>query len=201
MTGADATDLSERYGDILLAFYDVDAEPPVAPERRARFLAERSRRVLDVARVLHSGWPRTGALARAHAEDQLVHEVAREVPRLADRARSVAEAVEAALPACVDRLDVPVLPWVFAFEQLGLGHEVGTRAARPDELARLGLGPGTEARVVEAPFDLPRMVRALDFLLARSAPAAHLREIVPCGGPVPVAAVREGSGRWRVRTL
>lgn len=200
-TDADATDLIQRYGQILHAFYDVDAEPPVAPQQRARFLAERSRRVLDVARVLHSGWPRTGALARAYAEDGLVQEVAREVPRVADRAGSVTEAVEAALVAWIDRFDVPVLPWVFAFEQLSLGHKAGTRPARPHELARLGPNAGTEARVVEAPFDLPRMVRALDFLLARSAPAAHLREVVPCGGPVAMAAYRDGSGRVSVRTL
>src|SRR3954463_7483193 len=89
--------LLERYQQLFTAFYDVEAEPPVPPANRARFAAERSRRVLDVARLLHAGWPRTAALAQAHAGDRAVHSVARGVPHSAERAGSINEAIEMSL--------------------------------------------------------------------------------------------------------
>lgn len=190
--------LLERYHQLLTAFYDVDAEPPVAPANRARFLAERGRRVLDVARLLHTSWPRTTALAKAHFGDEAVHAVARGLPHLWDRTGSVGEAVEESVTSWLGATAMPLLDWIFAFEQLGRGRTGRAREASAAERERLPVPPGSPAWVLIAPFDLPRAVRALDFLLARSATSALLREIVPLGEPAPVAAFRDGSGRMRV---
>ena len=190
--------LAERYRQLLTAFYDVDAEPPVPPANRARFLAERSRRVLDIARRLHTGWPRTTALAQAHAGDALVHAVAREVPLLAERVGSINEAIETGLAGWLADQESPLLPWVFAFEQLSRGRDGTGRPASAAERARLPVPPAAPAWVLTPPFDLPRAIRAVDFLMARSATSALLREVVPLGGPVPVTAFRDGAGRIRV---
>jgi hypothetical protein len=72
------------------------------------------------------------------------------------------------------------------------------RPASAEERARLPVPPDAPAWVLAAPFDLPRAVRALDFLLARSATSTLLREVVPLGSPVVVTGYRDGSGRIRV---
>lgn len=190
--------LLERYHQLLTAFYDVDAEPPVAPANRARFLAERGRRVLDVARLLHTSWPRSTALAKAHFGDEAVHAVARGLPELWDRAGSVGEAVEESFASWLGTTAMPLLEWTFAFEQLGRGRTGQAREASAAERGGLPVPPRATVWVLSAPFDLPRAVRALDFLLARSATSALLREIVPLGAPAAVAAFRDGSGPIRV---
>ncbi|HST48280.1 hypothetical protein [Jatrophihabitans sp.] len=190
--------LVERYRQLFTAFYDVDAEPPVPPANRARFLAERSRRILDIARLLHTGWPRTTALAQAHAGDQLVHAVACGIPLLAEHAGSISDAIETGLTGWLAGRELPLLQWVFAFEQLSRGRDGIARPASAEERALLPVPPAAPAWVLAAPFDLPRAIRAVDFLLARSATSALLREVVPLGGPGTVTAYRDGSGRIRV---
>ena len=190
--------LLQRYQQLLTAFYDIDAEPPVAPANQARFLAERGRRVLDIARLAHAGWPRTTALAQAHHGDDAVHAIARGLPGLADRAGSVNEAVEAGLGSWLETIDSPLLEWVFAFEQLSRGRTGQAREATAEQRAELGVPGEATLWLLTPPFDLPRAIRAIDFLTARSATSALLREVLPLGAPSLVAGYRDAAGRMRV---
>jgi hypothetical protein len=190
--------LLERYRQLLTAFYDVEVEPPVAPANRARFLAERSRRVLDIARLVHAGWPRTAALAQAHFGDGAVHAIARRLPELAERVGSIGDAVEASLAGWLESTGSPLLHWVFAFEQLTRGRTDLARQATAEQQAGLPVPAEATIWLLSPPFDLPRAVRAIDFLVARSATSALLREVEPLGTPATVAGYRDGAGRIRV---
>lgn len=190
--------LLERYQQLLTAFYDVDVEPPVAPANRARFLAERGRRVLDIARLAHAGWPRTAALAQAQHGDDAVHAIARGLPGLAERAGSVNEAIELSLGSWLEMTQSPLLHWVFAFEQLSRGRTGQARQATAEQQAQLPVPAGATVWLLTPPFDLPRAIRAIDFLTARSATSALLREILPLGAPTLVAGYRDASGRMRM---
>jgi hypothetical protein len=190
--------LLERYQQLLTAFYDVDVEPPVAPANRARFLAERGRRVLDIARLAHAGWPRTTALAQAHSGDDVVHAVARGLTGLWSCAGSVNEAVEASLGSWVQASHSPLFEWVFAFEQLSRGRTGHAREASAEQRARLPAPAEATVWVLTPPFDLARAIRAIEFLTSRSATSALLREIRPLGPPSLVAGYRDSSGRMRV---
>jgi hypothetical protein len=189
--------MTARYDALLCALYDPAAPPPVPADRVARFEIERTRRILDIARLISTQWPRTSALARAWSGDDAVHATAREIPGLRATAQSFADAVDTAFATWVVASDAAVLRWVHRFEQAKRGKSDATRPPTADELRRLTSG-SDPARVLDVPSDLMQTVRTVDFLTARGATAEMLRQIALCGPATSIAFFSRGGQVYAV---
>ncbi|WP_437570827.1 hypothetical protein [Sorangium sp. So ce542] len=183
---------SDRYDAVLRALYDVTAPPPAEPDRRVRFEIERDRRILDVARLLSAGWPRTCYFERARTGDELIFGVAALIPELRHSAPTIRHAVEQAAHAWIERRGDRLSRALFSFEHARSGGERCTRPPTETELGELRARGVTEARVLDVDFDLLAFIGSLDFLSARSAPATFVRDLKPTGGPQAVAFYARG---------
>lgn len=174
-----------RYAAVLEALFDASLPPPVPPERHARFIAERERRLLNIGRTMARCWPLTFLYEQALHGRAFVEGTAAQIPGLIDTATTMTAVIDEAARRWQSQLHGCTSRELFRFEQSlrsprALDPAVATRAEQA-RLAALGL---IETQVLDFGIDVIALAQTLDFLSRNAAGPSHYAGVVPDPRPM-----------------